>query len=195
MVDGAKPIATLERRRRPSFRPEDIVLWPKDVRVFISNGFTAYQESARSGVNLRLPILIYVAAQFAPTVDEQFVLLFSCLEKVVHMLDQKYAWDVLKPNELRTIGKSLRSQLRDIGKDAEIVGVVSEKITELARPAFWRRRLSKHLKRLKVDLGINIRRRRRAARYHQYSQFVDLRSRGGPHCTDRAGAETPPDSC
>jgi hypothetical protein len=130
---------------------EDIVLHPKDVRAFISNAFTTCQENAHGGVNLRLLILIYVAAQSAPTVDERFILLFSCLEKVVDMLDRKYVWEVIKPSELKTIKLSLRRQLSEMGKDTQTARVITEKIPELARPGFLRR-FSEHLKRLKVDL-------------------------------------------
>ena len=129
---------------------QEIVLYPRDVRSFISKAFTAYAKG-NDGVNLRLPILIYVSAQSARTVDEQFILLFSCLEKVVDMLDQAKPWEVLKDSELRTIARFLRAQLKEMGKDFQTVATVSEKIKELARPAF-RRRLSEHLRRLNIKL-------------------------------------------
>ncbi len=132
-------------------RWEDIVLPSRDVRRFINGAFTAYEKRSLEGMRLRLPILIYLAAQSAPTVDEQFTLLFSCLEKIVSSLDLKYPWEVISPKELRTIDQYLRSQLTDMGKNPQTVSVISAKISELARPAF-RQRLNKHLKRLKVNL-------------------------------------------
>lgn len=142
-----------DTRESPDMRLQwhDIVLSSRDVRRFIRSAFTAYQKGVHDGPKLRLPILTYVAAQSAPTVDEQFVLLFICLENVVGLLDQKHPWEVLERKELKSIAKALRRQLRDMGKDPQTVSVVNGKIPELARPAF-RRRLCKHLKRLKVDL-------------------------------------------
>lgn len=131
---------------------EDVVLYPKDVRAFSSKAFRAYHERAGGGVALRLPILLYVTAQSAPTIEERFILLFRCLEKVVDMLDRTHRNELLSKSELRRIAKSLRAELREMGKDDETITAIDEKRKELARAAF-RRRLSQHLRRLKLDLA------------------------------------------
>jgi hypothetical protein len=131
---------------------QDVVLYPENVRRFISKAFIAYHERANDGVNLRLPILLYVAAQSAPTIEEGFILLFRCLEKVVDMLDQMHPRELLSKSELRNIAKLLRAGLREMGKDDETVTAIDEKRKELARPTF-RSRLSRHLRRLRLDLA------------------------------------------
>jgi hypothetical protein len=89
-------------------RWEDVVLYPKDVRRFLRRAFTAYQERHHYGVRLRLPILTYVAAQSAPTAEEQFILLFIGLEKMVDMLDPHP--EILTRGELKKIAKSFRRE-------------------------------------------------------------------------------------
>src|SRR5262249_22985382 len=130
---------------------QDIVLRLGDVRPFLAKAFIAYERRAAKGVVLRLPILLYVGSQMAPTVDERFVLLFRALESTIDLLDHVGASTTLiTSKELDQIRKLIQSHLKSVRKPKRIRDLVEQKAGELRRLPLMHR-LKHHLNALKVD--------------------------------------------
>ena len=132
---------------------EDVVLHTEDIRAFISKAFAAYHKQAAQGINLRLPILLYSAAQSAPTVDEKFVLMFRGLENLIDLLDKRYPQDrYLTSAEMRKLRRRMRADLAEFGKRPNVIEIVMEKMPELESLTF-KRRLLRQLQRVRIELS------------------------------------------
>ena len=154
LVDNFRPIDSPSPERRAGWM--ESVLDPADIRSFLSKAFSAYTKHAMAGVDLRLPIILYVAAQTAPTIDESFILLFRGLEKLIAVIEDRQAGrPLLQTDELEALREAIRSELKTLRKPKRVRGAVYKNVGGLARHSFKHRLLRQlHLRRVGVeDIG------------------------------------------
>lgn len=132
---------------------EDIIVLPEDLRAFFSRAFGEYGKLRDAGTDLKIPILLYVAAQKAVSIGDTIILLFRALEALVALLDaQAGGMGLLDAREMKAVRAHLQQFLRQMGKPEEHIDQIIKRASNLSDPPLAYR-LKRHLSVLKIDLA------------------------------------------
>jgi hypothetical protein len=110
---------------------------PKQLRKFLRGAFRRYRTLKARGIDLSLPMLLYVSSFDAQFVEEQFIGAFRALESLVALVVDPNKQTLLERKKFAPLKKVLA---REIEKSVPtVVGkMMKEKIGELNRPSFAR---------------------------------------------------------
>ena len=144
-----------ESKQLDDFKYDDSFLYRGDATRFVEKCFINYRRLNEQGLNLKLPIIELNMGKHVKTINEQFILYFLGIEKIVDLTvkDRKIVSDKEFKKLHKKIYKCIDDYFKDKNEDARIQikkKKIIEKLPELNRPAF-KSLLFELFENLKID--------------------------------------------